>query len=172
MLCGDQVLRGRYSEYRPLALAEADPLEHYLASLDSLGHAQSEPRTSRPWLANHRMGQSRASARLKSTTTCGSSRRGTPLRGAPRRSKSPAALQFGSLTQHEVRFAVAEAMAHLDYLGPPTALLGSPITACATTPANCSRATLQSMSCKITIRHRGVATLRGNAPVNLLLFCC
>jgi glyoxylase-like metal-dependent hydrolase (beta-lactamase superfamily II) len=115
MLCGDQVLKSITPNIGLWPSTEADPLGRYLDSLRALaalpvrlalpGHGS--PITE--WQA--RIAQLEAHHAQRLDATLHAVQGGATALDVTRR-----LFDFEALTEHEVRFAVAEAMAHLDYL--------------------------------------------------------
>jgi glyoxylase-like metal-dependent hydrolase (beta-lactamase superfamily II) len=115
ILCGDQVLKSITPNIGLWPSTEADPLGRYLDSLECL--AGLEVRLALPghggviteWQARLCSLEEHHRARLEET-------RRAVEGSATALEVSRRLFNFGALTEHEVRFAVAEAMAHLDYL--------------------------------------------------------
>ena len=115
MLCGDQVLKSITPNIGLWPSTEADPLGRYLDSLECL--AGLKVRLALPghgsliteWQARIASLQEHHRARLEQT-------RRAVEGGATALEVSRRLFNFGTLSEHELRFAVAEAMAHLDYL--------------------------------------------------------
>ncbi len=115
MLCGDQVLKSITPNIGLWPSTEADPLGRYLKSLDALGALNV--RLALPghgaliteWQARLCALEEHHRAQLEQT-------RRAVEGGATALEVSRRLFNFGALSKHEVRFAVAEAMAHLDYL--------------------------------------------------------
>ncbi len=115
LLCGDQVLKSITPNIGLWPSTEADPLGRYLDSLQRLG--EIKVRLALPghgsvmteWQARLGALEEHHHARLEQT-------RQAVEGGATALEVSRRLFNYGALTEHEVRFAVAEAMAHLDYL--------------------------------------------------------
>lgn len=115
MLCGDHVLKSITPNIGLWPSTEPDPLGRYLESLDAL--AALKVRLALPghgsliteWQARLCALEEHHRQRLELT-------RRAVEGGATALEVSQRLFNFGALTEHEVRFAVAEAMAHLDYL--------------------------------------------------------
>lgn len=115
MLCGDQVLKSITPNIGIWPSTEPDPLGRYHESLDSLsalnvrlalpGHGS----VITEWQARLSALEEHHRQRLEQT-------RRAVEGGATALEVSQKIFNFGALSEHEVRFAVAEAMAHLEYL--------------------------------------------------------
>jgi glyoxylase-like metal-dependent hydrolase (beta-lactamase superfamily II) len=116
MLCGDQVLKSITPNIGLWPSTEADPLGRYLESLNELmalpvllalpGHGSV---MTTEWQARLCALEEHHRVRLEET-------RRAVEGGATALEVSRRLFNYGKLSEHEVRFAVAEAMAHLDYL--------------------------------------------------------
>ena len=115
MLCGDQVLGKITPNIGRWPGAEAQPLRRYLASLAALqrlpvqlalpGHGA--PLTT--WVERITQLQQHHQQRLAAMAEAADT--GATVLGVAR-----AIFNFAKFSEHEVRFAVAETLAHLDYL--------------------------------------------------------
>lgn len=120
MICGDQVLRSITPNIGLWPTTEEDPLGRYLDSLDAL--AALDVRVALPghgsliseWGARIEAIKRHHAARLEATLAA--TDRESSGTGATALQVSHRIFDFEAITEHEVRFAVAEAMAHLEYL--------------------------------------------------------
>lgn len=115
MICGDQVLMKITPNIGLWPTTEPDPLGRYMASLRELVELPV-----RLALPGHGPLITAWHARVEELLAHHELRLGTMQRategGATALEVSRRVFDFGVLTEHEVRFAVAEAMAHLDHL--------------------------------------------------------
>lgn len=115
MLCGDQVLRSITPNIGLWPSTEADPLGRYLESLEAL--AQLDVRVALP---GHGSPIDEWQPRIESLKRHHSDRLDATVHaignGATALEVSRRLFNFDAFSEHEVRFAIAEAMAHLEYL--------------------------------------------------------
>ncbi len=115
LLCADQVLKSITPNIGLWPSTEPDPLGRYLdslAALEALDVRLALPGHGAPiteWQARLHALQEHHHARLEATQQAAHG-------GASALDVARRLFDFAALTEHEIRFAVAEAMAHLDYL--------------------------------------------------------